>query len=87
MPTAEATPSTIATRYGDLSPTPGTPLKLGKPNPEWWASGAAEGYTQALLEAFATHHPEAAKDLAFIANEAKWSVGWKGFGRMILEVL
>jgi len=77
----------IAMLYGDMSPTPGSPLSLGKPNADWWASAAADGYVQALLEKFEATHPEAAKDLAFIANEAKWSHGWKAFGRMILEVL
>lgn len=87
MPTAEAAPSTLASRYHDLSPTPGVPLKPAKPNREWWGSGPAEGYVQALLEAFEANHPEAAKDLAYIANEACHSVGWKAFGHMIKEVL
>lgn len=76
-----------AVRYHALSPTPGVPLRRGAPDSNWFGSGPADGYVQALLEAFEKAHPEAAKDLAYIANEAKWSSGWKGFGRLILEIV
>lgn len=61
--------------------------RLNGPDSSWFGTGAAEGYTQVLLERFNERHPDAASELAFIANEAKWSVGWKGFGRQMLEVL
>jgi hypothetical protein len=84
MPTA--TPDQrIAIRYHSLSPTPGRPLTKGRPNGEWFGSAPAEGYVSALIEKFAETHPEAFEDLQYIANEAKWSTGWKGLGRMILE--
>lgn len=70
--------------YADLSPS-GEVLK--GPDSAWFSTGAAEGYVQALLERFESLNPQAAAELAFIANEAKWSVGWKAFGRMILEQL
>lgn len=73
--------------YHDLSPTPGEPLERGKPNREWFGSGAGEGYTQELLARFEERHPDAARELRFIANEAKWSSGWRDMGRMVEEVL
>lgn len=85
-PTPTPTHATPANRYADLSPTPGVPLKKGSPTREWFTSLQAEGYVQELLLRFESHHPEAAKDLAYIANEAKWSTGWRGFGRMIEEL-
>lgn len=72
--------------YADLSPTD-RPLTRDKPSPEWFGSGAADGYVQTLLERFEERHPEAAAELAFIANEAKWSCGWRDFGRLALELL
>jgi hypothetical protein len=84
-------PSTTATTpfeaYADLSPNTGEPLTRGKPTPDWFGSGPADAYVQQLLERFANRHADAATELAWIANEAKWSVGWKSFGRWILEVL
>ena len=76
----------IALRYHQLSPTPGHPLTKGKPNSTWFTSTQAEGYIITLLETWARHHPEAAEELVYIANEAKWSTGWKGFGRSIEEL-
>ena len=73
--------------YADLSPNNGQPLVRGKPSPDWFGSGPADSYVQALLERFEERHPAAAKELAAIANESKWSVGWRGFGRWILEIL
>lgn len=84
----------IDARYGDLSPLdPAQPLNLERmrklnQRPEgWFGTGAASGYVQALLEKFEATHPGAAKDLRYIANEAKWSAGWKDFGRLIIELL
>lgn len=57
----------------------------GVPGPGF-GSGVAEGYVQELLESFETSYPDAAADMKFIANQAKWAVGWKSFGRMIIEV-
>ncbi len=80
--------------YAELSPlTPPAPLTINSmrtlnKRPEgWFGTGAASGYVQSLLTQFEESHPEAAKELACIANEAKWSSGWKDFGRLILEVL
>lgn len=69
--------------YADLSPS-GAPL--AGPTP-FFGTGAAEGYVQELLTRFEARNPEAAAELAFIANEAKWAVGWKSFGRQVLEQL
>jgi hypothetical protein len=79
--------STALEAYLDLSPMSGTPLTRGKPSAEWFGSGPADCYVQALLERFEERNPTAAAELAAIATEAKWSTGWKGFGRWILEVL
>lgn len=59
----------------------------GDPTAPEFGSGAAEGYVIALLERFEERHPEAAKEFAIIANQAKWTVGWKSFGRSALEQL
>lgn len=76
----------VPVAYTDLSPTPGVPLRKGSPSPDWFMSPPAEGYVQELLVRFDERHPEAARELSFIANEAKWSTGWKGFGRLIEEI-
>lgn len=73
--------------YEDLSPTPGHSLTKGKPTADWFGSGEGEGYVQALVARFEQRHPDAAKELRFIANEAKWSTGWRGLGHMIEEEL
>lgn len=86
MPVA-TTDQRIALRYHEHSPTPGRPLTKGKPTPSWFGSGAADGYIQTLLETFESHHPEATQDLVYILNEAKWSTGWRSFGRLALEIL
>lgn len=84
MPKTATTPLEA---YADLSPNKGEPLTRGKPSADWFGSGAADSYVQQLLERFEERHPDTAKELAVIANEAKWSTGWKGFGRWMLEVL
>lgn len=78
---------TASEPYHDLSPTPGAPLERGRPSPDWFGSAAGEGYTQELLARFEERNPTAAAELRYIANEAKWSSGWRDLGRMIEEVL
>lgn len=98
MPKATAgLAETYALRYGELSPIgPGSPLtkermqKLNARPEGWFGTGAASGYVEALLNQWETSPPDPstfALELKYIANEAKWSVGWKDFGRLILEVL
>jgi len=79
--------------YEDLSPVD-RPLDKAimerlNAKPEGWfgADALGGGYVQVLLERFASRNADAAAELAYIANEAKWSSGWKDFGRQILEVL
>lgn len=73
--------------YQDLSPNQGNPLERGRPNREWFGSSPASGYVQSLLERFEERNPEAALELAFIANEGKWSTGWRELGRLAEEIL
>jgi hypothetical protein len=79
-------PEDVASVYADASPTPGKPLTKATSPAGWFTSTAAEGYIQELLNRFESRHPEAARELGYIANEAKWSTGWKGFGRMLEDL-
>jgi len=78
--------ASLHTDYADLSPSPnGQPLNGPSP---LWGNPAGEGYIQTLLERFEERHGvDVTRELVFIMNEAKWTTGWKGFGRLALEVL
>lgn len=87
-------PHAAQAAYEDLSPlAEGQALNRDRMihlnnRPEgWFGTHAGEGYVQALLLRFEERNPEAAKELEYIMNEAKWSTGYRDFGRMVLELL
>lgn len=53
-----------------------------------WGSETAAGYFQALVARFVEHlTPDQVADLRYVLNQGKWSVGWKGAGRILEEEL
>lgn len=79
--------------YKDLTPNhdaePLTQLRMRALNTKggWFGTQRGEGYIMALLSTFEERHPEAAKELDAIANEATWTIGHRAFTKMILEVV
>lgn len=79
--------------YKDLTPNadaqPLTQLAMRALNTRggWFGTQRGEGYILGLLDRFEERHPEAAKELDAIANEATWTIGHRAFTKMILEVV